>query len=311
MISNRCRRRPIRLLIGFIFFAPGVFCLGAQPHSRAHAHNDYEHERPLLDALDQRFCSVEADIHLVDGQLLVGHDRNQVRPDRTLEKLYLDPLRERARRNGGRIYRDGPDFYLLIDFKSGAEETYRILRDVLLRYTSILTRFGYDSTERGAVTIVISGHRPRETMAAEAVRYAAVDGRINDLDSGSSTHLVPWISDNWTANFKWRGIGLMPEEDRIKARTIIEKAHAQGRRVRFWATADSPEVWGELLDLGVDFINSDHLSGLAAFLAERESQAEDKLQGVYNKCNSMWHGLPAHEVFPVFLMAKMAISGSR
>lgn len=69
----------------------------------------------------------------------------------------------------------------------------------------------------------------------------------------------------------------MPEEDRIKARAIIEKAHAQGRRVRFWATADSPEVWGELFDLGVDFINSDHLSGLAAFLAERENLPEDKL----------------------------------
>jgi len=28
----------------------------------AHAHNDYLHARPLLDALDHGFCSVEADI---------------------------------------------------------------------------------------------------------------------------------------------------------------------------------------------------------------------------------------------------------
>src|SRR5688500_5242918 len=38
------------------------------PH--AHAHNDYLHDRPLLDALDHGFNSVEADIFLVDGQLL-------------------------------------------------------------------------------------------------------------------------------------------------------------------------------------------------------------------------------------------------
>jgi hypothetical protein len=34
---------------------------------RAHAHNDYEHERPLFDALDHNFKSVEADIWLVNG----------------------------------------------------------------------------------------------------------------------------------------------------------------------------------------------------------------------------------------------------
>ena len=42
------------------------------PLARAHAHNDYLHERPLLDALDHGFTSVEADIFLVDGKLLGG-----------------------------------------------------------------------------------------------------------------------------------------------------------------------------------------------------------------------------------------------
>ena len=35
---------------------------------RAHAHNDYEHPRPLFDALDHGFKSVEADIWLVELQ---------------------------------------------------------------------------------------------------------------------------------------------------------------------------------------------------------------------------------------------------
>lgn len=39
------------------------------PLPRAHAHNDYEHARPLLDALDHGFTSVEADVWLVDGEL--------------------------------------------------------------------------------------------------------------------------------------------------------------------------------------------------------------------------------------------------
>src|SRR5437773_8402832 len=80
------------------------------PLIHAHAHNDYLHARPLLDALDHGFCSVEADIYLVEGQLLVAHDRDKVKPDRTLQSLYLDPLRERVRKNGGRVYPNGPEF---------------------------------------------------------------------------------------------------------------------------------------------------------------------------------------------------------
>src|SRR5436305_12662245 len=91
-----------------------------EPLPHAHAHNDYEHKRPLFDALECGFCSVEADIWLVDGKLLVAHDRNQVKPERTLQALYLDPLRERARRNGGRVYPNGPEVILLVDVKSDA-----------------------------------------------------------------------------------------------------------------------------------------------------------------------------------------------
>ena len=74
------------------------------PLRHAHAHNDYEHTRPLLDALDHGFCGVEADIYLVSGKLLVAHDRKDAKPERTLQALYLDPLRERVKANGGRVY---------------------------------------------------------------------------------------------------------------------------------------------------------------------------------------------------------------
>src|SRR2546430_8556980 len=115
-------------------------CQGAPlPLRHAHAHNDYEHARPLFDALEQGFCSVEADIYLVNGQLLVAHDRDKVSPARTLEALYLDPLRERVKKNGGKVFPNGPDVTLLVDVKSDAEETYAVLRKVLESYTGILT----------------------------------------------------------------------------------------------------------------------------------------------------------------------------
>ena len=96
---------------------------GPKPLPRAHAHNDYEHDRPLFDALDHGFTSVEADIHLVDGELFVAHDSDEIKPDRTLRSLYLEPLNGRISQNGGRVYPNGPQFTLFIDIKTEAVAT--------------------------------------------------------------------------------------------------------------------------------------------------------------------------------------------
>lgn len=260
----------------------GLICLSlstiafAQPTplTRAHAHNDYEHDRPLLDALDHGFTSVEADIHLVDGALLVAHDRDEVQAGRTLERLYLDPLRKRAQANGGRVYPNGPTLILLIDIKSEAEATYAALRQALRHYADILTVFTPEARDEGAVTAIISGNRPRATMEAESVRYAAYDGRLPDLDDSvqASPHFIPLVSSNWSSIARWYGQGPFPEEGQQKLKAAVEKAHTQGRTIRFWATGDTPAVWRVLHDAGVDWLNADDLGKLQAFLEEAEGR---------------------------------------
>ncbi|MEY4613753.1 MAG: hypothetical protein RL179_1726, partial [Planctomycetota bacterium] len=42
------------------------------PKPGFHSHNDYVHSRPLVEALEQGFDSVEADVFLVKNDLLVG-----------------------------------------------------------------------------------------------------------------------------------------------------------------------------------------------------------------------------------------------
>lgn len=236
------------------------------PLPDAHAHNDYEHPRPLLDALDQGFCSVEADIYLIDGKLLVAHNREDVSPDRTLQRLYLDPLRNRAETNHGRIFPEIPSITLLIDIKSDAASTYAALERVLKPYQAILTEFNHAGIRTNAVTVIVSGNRPREQMTHEPIRLAAYDGRLPDLESRAPVSLIPLISDNWATHFKWRGQGPIPDQDRQKLRSILDTAHKQGRRVRFWGAPDRPEAWGYFRDAGVDLINTDHLAELRRFL---------------------------------------------
>lgn len=241
------------------------------PLPRAHAHNDYEHARPLFDALARGFCSIEADIWLIGGQLLVAHDRKDAQPQRTLSALYLEPLRERVRQHGGRVYRGGPPVILLVDVKSEAEPTYVALHEVLAKFSGILTTFAEGRPRSGAITVIVSGNRARETMAAQTVRYAAIDGRAADLDANPPAALVPLVSENWKTVFGWAWQGPMPAEVRTRLRQWVERAHAQRRQVRFWNTPDRAEAWAVLLEAGVDIIGADDLAGLQEFLRQRRS----------------------------------------
>lgn len=234
------------------------------PLPRAHAHNDYEHVRPLFEALEQGFGSVEADVYPVNGDLLVAHDAANVRPERNLEKLYLAPLKKRFDANKGVIIPGLKTLIVLIDIKTNALLSYQTLEKQIDPYKPMLTVFEGKEIHTNAVTIILSGERPREYLAKQTKRWAAIDGRLPDLAENPPASLVPLVSDSWAAQFKWK-TGPMPADESARLRDAVSKAHAQGRIIRFWALPDREESWNAMYTAGVDLINTDHLAELAAF----------------------------------------------
>ena len=126
------------------------FCSKLPPAlEHAHAHNDYQHERPLFDALDAGFISVEADIFLRNDTLFVTHDSSDIVKGNTLESLYLLPLKKYLKKQNGHLYSSGVPLTLLIDFKSDANETYKTLSRILKSYSKILTAYTNDRIIKG------------------------------------------------------------------------------------------------------------------------------------------------------------------
>jgi hypothetical protein len=213
-------------------------------------------------------------VHLVDKKLLVAHDIDDTSSQRTLQSLYLDPLRDRIKRNHGCVFPARPDqsLTLMIDLKTEGGPTYEVLRDALLPYRDILTMTFLDGTVHARpVTVILTGRIPRPWIAREPVRFVACDGILEDLATTPTppVDLLPQVSAKWDALFAWRGEGEMPPAEKRELRRLANRAHEQRRRIRFWAAPDTPAAWNVLLEVGVDLINSDDLPGLRQFLLSR------------------------------------------
>jgi glycerophosphoryl diester phosphodiesterase len=246
---------------------------GVTPLVHGHAHNDYEHRHALSDALSRGYTSIEADVVLVRGKLLVGHDLLQATSHGgTLRALYLDPLADWVARNGGTVFGPGgPPLTLLIDVKSEAKSTWRALENLLGDYADMMTRYTADGVEPGAVRVVVSGNRATDLVVADEDRYTALDGRVEDLDGAAPADLMPLISERWRDVFRWSGRGEIPGADQARMRALVQAAHEQGRQIRFYDSPDSTaaireNVWRAELAAGVDLINVDHLDAGRRFL---------------------------------------------
>lgn len=242
----------------------------------AFSHNDYTRERPLADAMELGFNCVEADLHLIDGKLYVAHDYPQdMTGVKQFEKLYIAPLYQEFRKNGGKIYPGSKSpFLLMVDFKEHGDSCYAVLKPILERYKEMLCALDHGTYREGAVLLFFSGSRPLETLPAETSRMAFLDGKIEDLGQDIPASLMPVVSDNYGAFFTWNGEGKMPQEELDTLRSILAQTHKEGKKLRFWGAPDTKDYKQMLLEEGVDLVGTDNLKELYEMLKSQPSNKE-------------------------------------
>lgn len=243
---------------------------GVVPLPQAFAHNDYQHENPLYDALTQGFTVIEADIHLIDGELYVTHDPPaSVEDVSSLRELYLDPLLKLINKNNGYVYPgyDAP-VYLMIDIKTDAESTYTLLRKQLIEYTAIISSLSDIETKPKPLRVFISGNRPVQTVLEDTLQLAGIDGRLPDLEHHYSVGFMPMVSENFSNLTDWNGIDPVPVKEFAMLQALSSKVHEQGKKIRLWGVPENENAWKIMLDAGIDFICTDDLVKAKLFLLE-------------------------------------------
>lgn len=265
ILRANCAKTLIILLLSLAQF----YCAAQSvPLINGFAHNDYRHKRPLFDALDNGFTNIEADIYLKDSSLVVAHVFPSLHRERTLEKLYFKPLYDRVTRNNGQVYLGyNKPVILMIDIKTDANNTYKVLERLLRKYSSMLTAYANGTVVDGAVTVVLSGHKPYKLLEGEGSRLAFIDDDLRKVARDTVTRNVfTMASCKYSRLISWKGKGTISFFEKQRLCAFVAIAHSMGSKVRLWASPESKPVWDELLRCGVDLINTDKLVTLRNYL---------------------------------------------
>ena len=246
------------MLIAFLCLPPT-----AETAVPVHSHNDYWRSRPLQEALEAGCLSIEADVVVREGKLMVGHGPREVTPERTLTSMYLSPLAEivRARQ---RVYpQDKRPLILLVDVKTGWSSSKPALKVVLEEYADIFKAPAGRHQGDGGVLLAVSGSGSDQKGAP-----CGIDGRITGLGKQLSFLEKPMISQSFRSRFQWSGLGTLDPDQETKLRALSERVKVEGRLLRLWAAPDTPEAWRTLIDCGVGLINTDQPTKAAKFVRE-------------------------------------------
>ena len=254
----------------FIGFCCMFFCLynttvtgqTVYTSANAHSHNDYLQHTPFYQAFNEQFGSIEADIHLRNGLLLVAHDSADVKINLTLENLYLLPILQAVKRNGGYVYKDSSrKLQLLIDIKTDSIHTLDALIQLLKKYPAII--------HNNSIRIAITGNRPHQKLYSSYPSFIWFDGNANVNYSKQALSKIVMLSDDFSEYTRWYGNGKIPDSARIIVTTLINNAHRLKKPIRFYGCPDNANAWKEMIRLKVDFLNTDHIEALSDFLLRR------------------------------------------
>jgi hypothetical protein len=236
------------------YFVFSFFLSPAQPH--IHAHNDYEKAKPLTNAVRNRVYSIEADIYLYKGKLVVAHDKKELPTAKALESLYLQPIIKLFKQHKGIISTDknyAP--VLMIDIKENGEQVLTELIKLLSPHRSVFDR----SVNKRALQVVISGDRTISSKWSSYPAYILFDGRPYETYDSAAMQRVAFISDSYS---KYISSG----DSTTQVKELAKKVHDMGKLLRLWANPDNPQSWKELLQLGVDIINTDKVAECRKYL---------------------------------------------
>jgi alkaline phosphatase len=261
--------------------------------SNIFSHNDYKNPVPFYQAYDLQVGYIEADVFLLDGNLLVAHEAKELDNTKTLETLYLKPLQEKILQNNGTAYADATkSLALMIDLKTEGTSTLKALSEKLSGYPALI--------QCTSLKITVSGNMPPPGQWSNYPNFIHFDGRPNITYNEEQWKRITLVSSGLREYTLWNGKGLIPQLERDRINEVIKFAHDKNKPVRFWAMPDFVNAWIKLMDMKIDVFNTDHVPELADFFKSysQNSYRSQSIHTVYTPQynRSKWKPTPKNVI---------------
>jgi hypothetical protein len=271
-------------LNNFKFFLSALFLLPlglfAQPTLPCgHSHNDYLQKRPLLDAVELGFGSIEIDVCLDQhNELKVAHIPWFLGGKKNIEELYFKPIAKMIdTKDSIFMYSNEHPLHLLIDFKKNADSTYTYLKVVFFKYARYITQYKNGRVVHQAPLVIhITGNKPWKAMGLDTLLYARMDGPLVLADTSLQhiglasvdTGYIQLMGRAAAHYSRWRTFKKRYKNQPIfynQVKANLKTYQDQLITTRFYAVPNRKKHWTQLLDCGVSWINVDKLKKFARF----------------------------------------------
>lgn len=232
----------------------------AQAPILIHSHNDYDRNVPFYQAYAQGVASVESDLYYIDGKLLVAHNKEDVKPERTFEALYVEPAVKMFRQNNGHPYKDpSKPLQILVDIKEETEPTMSAIVAALEKYPDVFATQG--------VRVVITGNRPAPADFSKYPSWVMYDGSVDLTYTEEQLKQIALFSPCFTDYAHWNGKGAPVKDQEDKLMEVIGKVHDMGKPIRFWGAPETLTAYYTFYNYGIDYFNTDYPEQCAMFFS--------------------------------------------
>jgi alkaline phosphatase len=227
--------------------------------ANVHAHNDYDHNVPFVQAYGLQLGSIEADVLWINDTLFVAHGAKYLKRDVLFESSYLQKLDQFVKEHKGYAYADTSSvLQLLIDLKTDSLQTLNAVVKSIQKFPATINR---------SVRFVITGNQLPAEQFDLYPSYILFDGKLNDPSHIKHLNRIGLFSADFSKYSKWKGEGDIPAAELALLKADIAKAHALHKQIRFWGVPDNAHTWRIMMDLGVDYINTDQIAEVARFVS--------------------------------------------
>jgi hypothetical protein len=174
----------------------------------------------------------------------------------------------------GHVQPGGAPFTIWVDLKDADDGLAEALHTLLDGYPMLTVFDDQGDPVPGPVTVVLTGNADMKKAFVESRPRRRAIRDSNDFTPDDPPADARWgyYALNWNAYMDWNGKGDIPPDQSERLACIVNKAHALGRKVRFYNAPDRGEVWAAWIDHGVDFLHTDELEGMSRYLRLRMEQ---------------------------------------